>query len=70
MFDGWKPVDAVEPSSYAFDAPSSYVMLQKLAANSMRAGLASIEVAALLKCLGLKPKHVRFVFVLHKTSIA
>jgi hypothetical protein len=45
-------------------------MVNELATNAMRTSLRGFEVATLLVCLGLKPKHVGILVVLHKTSIA
>lgn len=69
VFGGWESSDAVQTAADTREAPAAHVVIQELAADSMRTGLAGSEVAALLISLGLELPHAR-VYVIHKTSIA
>ena len=63
-------LDAVQPATDTLEASAARVMVNELATNAMRTSLRGFEVATLLVCLGLKPKHVGIMTVLHTTSIA
>jgi hypothetical protein len=70
VLDRGKALDAVQTTAYALEAPAADVVLEKLAADRVSAGLGGVEIAALLIRLGLEPKDVRCSSVLHKTSVA
>ena len=59
VLGGWESLDAVQPAANALEAPTAHVVVKELAADPVRAGLAGVEVAALLVCLGLQTQHIR-----------
>ena len=63
MLDGGEAVDAVQAAAYTLKAPATHVVLKKLAADRVSAGLGGVEVAALLIGLGLEPEDIRCLSV-------